>query len=193
MAAAVRDMMFNRGFFALIGARTSPLRPTTRNLDFIGINYYTRNVVRSSGFGIGAFVGRVCPPGHHADCGAVSTMGWEVYPAGLAAVLARFSRYRLPLLVTENGVATDDEALRRDYVLKHLVSLGGAVESGVNVIGYLYWSLIDNFEWALGTRERFGLAEVDFATQERRPRPCAGDFTQVCVENRVLGSRGTPD
>ena len=112
-------------------------------------------------------------------------MGWEVYPRGLEAVLENFSRFGLPLLVTENGIATDDESLRRDFVLKHLQSLAGALDDGANVIGYLYWSLIDNFEWALGTKPRFGLAAVDYSTQQRLPRPCVEDFSRVCRENRL--------
>src|SRR4029453_11335654 len=166
-------------------AHTPHPRQGTRNLDFVGINYYTRNIVRSRGWNLGAVIGRACQLPHHDDLGPLSAMGWEVYPAGLLTALKDFSRYGLPLLVTENGLATDDEAMRRDFVVQHLASLGEAVQNGVDVIGYLYWSLIDNFEWAHGTRPKFGLAAVNFGTQERVPRPCVEDFQRVCRDNQL--------
>ena len=86
--------------------------------------------------------------------------------------LEKFSRLGVPLFVTENGIATDDETLRRDFIIRHLECLAEAREGGVNVIGYLYWTLMDNYEWTLGMKPHFGLAAVDPKTQERRPRPC---------------------
>jgi beta-glucosidase len=184
LAARLRNLILNRVFFDLIGVR--PRRPPG-DLDFIGINYYTRNIVRSRGWGLGALAGRQCELGHHPNHGPISTMGWEMYPLGLQSTLERFSRYGIPLLVTENGIATEDEALRSRFLIQHLESLEMALANGADVIGYLYWSLIDNFEWALGTTARFGLAAVDFATQARLARPCALDFRRVCRENRLAG------
>ena len=182
IATGVRDMFWNRVFFHLIGVKALN---AGRGLDFIGINYYTRSIIRSVGCGMGAFLGRVCRLSHHSDRGPSSDMGWEVYPRGLQMVLERFSRFGIPLLVTENGVATNDEKLRGDFLMEHLVSLAKALDRGVNVIGYLYWTLVDNYEWAMGTGPHFGLAAMDPATQERRPRPCAENFSRVCRENRV--------
>lgn len=188
MAAKLRELILNRAFFHLIGIHPRNLRQTAGNLDFIGLNYYTRTIVRSSGWGIGAVLGRTCQlPDHHSR-GPISATGWEVYPPGLKAVLENFSPFGLPLLVTENGIATDDESLRREFVMKHLDSLADALEKGVDVIGYLYWSLIDNFEWALGTKPHFGLAEVDYNTQQRLPRPCVEDFSRVCRDNQLVVS-----
>jgi beta-glucosidase len=181
--AWVRDYVLNRAFFRLIGAHPQPA-PAARSLDFIGINYYTRNIVRSSGLGLGAVVGRMCTSDHH-ERGAVSTLGWEVYPRGLVSTLERFAEYGVPLLVTENGIATDDEALRREFLLEHVAAAGEAVDKGVNLLGYLYWSLIDNFEWAAGTSAKFGLASVDSQTQQRRARPCVADFIRICRDNRL--------
>ncbi len=183
--ARVRDAILNRAFFRLIGARSEAPRHGQPSLDFIGLNYYTRNVVRSSGYGLGALVGRVCLERHHGNDGPVSTMGWEVYPEGFTATLREFSRYGLPILVTENGIATDDEDARREFMARHLAALAAARRDGIDVIGYLYWSLIDNFEWAFGTAPRFGLAAVDFATQTRTLRPAAADFARVCRANRL--------
>jgi beta-glucosidase len=181
LVAATRDFILNELFFRLIGSWSSRGRRICPALDYIGINYYTRNIVRRSGLGVGALVGRVCPIDHH-DRGPLSTLGWEVYPQGLVSTLQRFSRYGLPLLVTENGIATEDEALRREFLLQHVAAAARAIESGVNLLGYLYWSLIDNFEWAAGTAAKFGLAAVDYQTQERRARPCVDDFIRICRE-----------
>jgi beta-glucosidase len=182
-AAGARDAVLNRAFFRLVGARAEP-GSARAPLDFIGLNYYTRNAVRSAGWGSGALVGRACNIAHHGNDGPRSSMGWEVFPDGLRATLDRFSRYGLPMLVTENGIATQDEQLRSEYVARHLEILGDAAAAGLDVAGYLYWSLIDNFEWAEGTAPRFGLAAVDYATQERRPRPAAWILEQACRGSR---------
>jgi beta-glucosidase len=146
-------------------------------------------VIKSGGWGIRRLLGQACHLNHHSGMGAISDIGWEVYPAGLRIALENFSRYGIPLFVTENGIATNDEILRREFMLDHLESLAKAIDGGVNVIGYLHWSLIDNYEWALGMAPHFGLAAVDSTTQERRPRPCVEDFTRVCRENSVTIDR----
>lgn len=176
-AAFLRDAVLNRMFFHLIGA--------PRTLDFLGINYYTRTFVRSGGRGVGALVGRLCQTRHHGDDGPVSALGWEVYPEGLAIALQRFSRYGVPLMVTENGVATDDDEMRGEFLRRHLAALGESVANGINVIGYLYWTLMDNYEWAAGTTARFGLASVQPITMERTVRASGRDFSQVCHANAV--------
>jgi beta-glucosidase len=185
LAAAWRDLLFNHTFFYLIGGLSRRAAPTDRSLDFVGLNYYTRSIVRSTGWGLGACFGRVCRSPHHSDQGPISATGWEVYPPGLRVMLEKFSKLGVPLLVTENGVATDDDVLRREFIIRHLESLAEALQRGVEVIGYLYWTLMDNFEWALGTGARYGLAAVDFHTQERLPRPCVEEFARICRENRL--------
>ena len=176
-ATTVRDWVLNRMFFQRIGS--------SRHLDFIGINYYTRTIVRSPGWGPGALLGRACRLPHHYDRGPISATGWEVYAAGFRRILEKFAALGLPLLVTENGIATDDETLRRTFLWQHLEGLVQALDSGVNIIGYLYWSLLDNFEWVLGTNARFGLVAVDFTSQQRLPRLCAEDFARVCRANQI--------
>jgi beta-glucosidase len=69
--------------------------------------------------------------------------------------------------------------------MQHLINLSAALGSGINVIGYLYWSLMDNYEWAHGMEPHFGLAAVDYKTQERRPRPCVEKFARICRENHL--------
>ena len=107
-------------------------------------------------------------------------MGWEVYPDGLTDLLARLHReYELPdLYITENGAAFEDDRRngsvsdpqRISYLDRHLAALGDAVAQGVPVRGYFLWSLLDNFEWALGYTKRFGIVYVDFDTLERVPK-----------------------
>jgi beta-glucosidase len=186
-AAWIRDLILNRAFFAMIGTRRR-WRPKAP-LDFIGINYYTRTVIRSSGWSPRGLLGHACHLPHHADQGPLSTIGWEVYPKGLLAVLRRFATFGLPLLITENGIATDDERLREAFLVEHLEQIATALGEAVDVIGYLYWSLMDNFEWDLGTAPHFGLAAVDPTNQERRPRPAAKRFARICRDNRLLTSK----
>jgi beta-glucosidase len=180
IAATIRDFLLNRAFFVLIGASFTRRESTTRYLDYLGINYYTRAIIRSAGAGTRALLGETCRLDHHTDGGRVSDIGWEVYPFGLQMVLRKFSRLGVPLFVTENGIATDDENLRHMFITQHLGQLAEARQAGVDVIGYLYWSLIDNFEWAMGTRPHFGLAAVDPQTYERRARPHVEDFSAIC-------------
>jgi beta-glucosidase len=170
-AAWGRDLLLNRGFLFRIGG--------ARHLDFLGINYYTRTVVRWAPSGLGLVAGRECLDPHHPR-GPVSDTGWEVYPRGLGRVLDRCARLGVPLLVTENGVATSDESLRSRFLREHLAEVRDALRRGVPVLGYLHWTLMDNFEWSLGTRPRFGLLANDYETQTRTPRPAALELAQVC-------------
>jgi len=183
--AWLRDAILNRSFFYLLGAFPRRGGSVPKNLDFIGINYYTRDIVCSTGWGKRALLGKSCHDDHHSDRGPKSSIGSEVYPSGLRAMLQKFSAFGIPLFITENGIATDDEDLRREFIIRHLEILAETIVSGVNVIGYLYWTLIDNFEWSLGTTARFGLAEVDFHNQKRLPRPCVKLFSSVCRNNRL--------
>ena len=140
-------------------------------LDFIGINYYTRNLASAD-------------PDWRAPPGplGVTAMDWEVYPQGLTELLLRLQRdYVLPpLLITENGAAFDDQvsldplggkrvhdARRTEYLRLYIEAVADAMAAGVDVRGYFAWSLFDNFEWAFGYSKRFGLVYVDYANQER--------------------------
>ena len=112
-------------------------------------------------------------------------MGWDVHPESFREALVRLGRLGLPLLVTENGAYMTDDARRWRFIARHLEAIGQAIQQGVPVVGYCYWSLLDNFEWAEGFRPRFGLIEVDYNNQQRRPRPSAERYAQVCRSNRL--------
>jgi beta-glucosidase len=185
VAARIRDFLLNRAFFSLLGASAKNRGSTARCLDFIGINYYTRALIRSVGWGPRALVGVACHLDHHSDKGVISDTGWEVYPLGLPMILRKLSALGVPMFVTENGIATSNESLRCEFIMRHLECLAEAIEGGLNVIGYLYWTLMDNFEWSLGTNPHFGLAAVDLQTQRRYPRACVEEFRRVCLENRL--------
>jgi beta-glucosidase len=141
-------------------------------IDFLGINYYTRNVVHARPDGGSPLV---------VEKAAERTgMGWEVYPQGLFELLVRLrDEYRAPeILVTENGAAyadlrhsdVVDDPERASYIERHVVAIARAIEHGVAVRGYFVWSLLDNFEWACGYSQRFGIVYVDFQTLERVPK-----------------------
>jgi beta-glucosidase len=180
MVAAVRGYVLNHLCLRLMrGFGELPL-------DFIGINYYSRELVRWQFRGLSWLFGAEPPLRRDGVRRRFSTLGWEIHPEGLHGVLSEFSRYRLPLLVTENGIATTDESLRCEYLETHLRSLASALAAGVDVRGYCYWSLLDNFEWAEGFNARFGLAAVDFTTQVRTLRPAALRYAEICRSNGKL-------
>ncbi|MEP2946786.1 MAG: GH1 family beta-glucosidase [Lentilitoribacter sp.] len=151
------------------------LKVISQPIDWLGLNYYTRNFILDDGTGVFPFA-----KSHKGDLPKTS-MGWEIYPEGLEFFLNRIStEYSkdIPIFVTENGMALHDnihdgkveDDLRCDFFQLHLAAVKSAIENGVNVKGYFAWSLLDNFEWAFGYEERFGIVHVDFDTQERTPK-----------------------
>ena len=128
--------------------------------------------------------GQECLDPHHAR-GPVSDIGWEVYPPGLGHVLDRYARLGVPLIVSENGIATIDEELRSRFLRAHLREARDALRRGVPLLGYLHWTLMDNFEWTLGTRPRFGLLANEYRTQTRTPRPAALELARICRSGRL--------
>jgi len=138
-------------------------------IDFVGVNYYTSRAFRSP----------LLPPLPPRDPVEVTTMGWEWDPAGLTEILewVHSRTGGMPLYIMENGAAYDPDPAdptrdpeRTSYLRRHVAAAGAALQRGVPLRGYFAWSLLDNFEWAEGYRQRFGLVHVDFATQERRIR-----------------------
>ncbi len=146
-------------------------------LDWIGVNYYTRKRVAAA-------------PGPwpaYGDAPAVlptTQMGWEIYPDGLWDFILRIqAEYTgdLPIFITENGMANADtpaapDTARMSYLSAHLTAVQDAIAQGAPVQGYFCWSLMDNYEWALGYEKRFGLIHVDFETLERTPKASYHDL-----------------
>ncbi len=115
----------------------------------------------------------------------LSQMGWEVYPEGFGPLLERAAETGLEVIVTENGMAHDDDRVRVRFIADHLRVVHRLLERGVRIGGYFYWSTMDNFEWNFGYGPKFGLIEVDRSTLERRPRRSAYFFRDI-IQQRVL-------
>jgi beta-glucosidase len=141
------------------------------DLDFLGINYYSRQVVRAA-------PSELLASQQVSVTGATYTnTGWEVYPQGLSEILERVARDYHPkaVYITENGASFDDnrqngavpDPARTGYLVAHLAAAAGAIAAGVPLEGYFIWSLMDNFEWHNGYTKRFGIVYVDYATQQR--------------------------
>ena len=144
-------------------------------MDFLGVNYYTRTIITADADAPWPHVGSVAGPLDKTQ------MGWEIYPDGLRDILVMLRDTYigdLPVFVTENGMAWDDrvengavyDPQRSDYITGHLRAMHEAIAADVNLQGFFYWSLLDNYEWAFGYEKRFGLVHVDFETQVRTPK-----------------------
>jgi beta-glucosidase len=155
-------------------------------IDFLGVNYYSRNVVKSAPSEPPLRAARVRQPDHvHTE------MDWEVFPDALTRVLLWVKeRYGdVPLYITENGAAFDDpphaidgrldDPLRVAYLREHLRAAHEAIALGVDLRGYFAWSLLDNFEWSYGYAKRFGIVHVDFDTLARTPKSSARFYADV--------------
>ncbi len=151
-----------------------------KTLDFVGINYYTRDFVHFGGLSPPEIFGTICSLEHHVSSGPRNFLGWEVYPEGLYEAIKEISRFRLPILITENGICTHRDDERWRFIQSHLSQAYRALREGIPILGYLYWSLLDNFEWAEGYKPRFGLVEVDYKTQRRTVRESGRKFAEVC-------------
>jgi len=109
----------------------------------------------------------------------------RIYPNGLYDLLLKFKKYNLPIFILENGICTEDDNLRWDYIYEHLKSIHRAMSEGAKVLGYIYWSLIDNFEWAHGYGPKFGLVDVNYTTQKRSARPSAHIYAEIIKDNAL--------
>ena len=146
----------------------------SRDDDFVGVQTYTRDRFGPDG---------VVAPG---DDVARTQTGWEVYPEALAASVRRaWERAGVPVLVTENGMATADDEARWASTEAALRGLAGAIADGVDVRGYLHWSFLDNFEWMSGYEMTFGLVAVDRTTFARTVKPSARRLGAVARANAL--------
>lgn len=160
------DWWFNHRWYRLTGGTH----------DFIGVNFYftTEKIVS------------VFPPSVRDAPweGPVSDMNWPIRPEGLTHVLLHMRRYEKPIYITENGLADADDSHRADFIRSHLRAVEKAQDQGADVRGYLYWSLLDNFEWADEFTPRFGLVEVDYKTMKRTPRKSAYVYKAIIEQSQ---------
>lgn len=148
-----------------------------QKLDYIGINYYGQEVVSGAGLKL-------------VQNDEYSESGRGIYPDGLYRVLVQFhERYKhlnLPMVITENGVSDETDLIRRPYMLEHLLAVYAAMSRGVPVLGYLFWTISDNWEWADGYGPKFGLVAVDrYNNLARVPRPSYHLFSKVVRSGKV--------
>ncbi len=167
LSAALIYKISNHGFYLLTGKKLH---------DFIAVNYY---------FPVRLNRRRIFFEQSTAtnDGRRITDTNWLMHPHGLYEVLADLSDYRKPVYITENGIATDDDELRARFIHEHLEEVYYASQAGVDVRGYFYWSLLDNYEWAEGYRPKFGLVAVDPLTQERRLKDSAHSYAEIAKAN----------
>jgi beta-glucosidase len=163
------------GVFSYPGRAPLEIPGLKKSSDFIGVQYYSRmRYDAASGGPAPADLERT-----------LSQMGWEVYPEGFPPLLRRAAATGLPVYVTENGMACDDDRIRVEYIADHLAAVDQARRAGANVRGYFYWSAMDNFEWNFGYGPKFGLIAVDRTTLTRAPRPSAYFFRDIIHDRKL--------
>ncbi len=149
--------------------------------DFWGVNYYTRHIIRFNPLKImSLFAESLDGRGDE-----VTDMGWDIYPQGLYEVLIFLKKYKKPIIITENGIATRDDDQRICFIVRHLYEVWRALKENVDVRGYMYWSFIDNYEWTSGFKPRFGLVEVDYVSFERKPRKSAFFYGKIAMNKQI--------
>jgi len=171
LLAYIRNALFNLEMIEWVLQRKA--------MDFIGLNYYTVDFIQAS---LSNMMGTECGHDHYRL--KKNSLGWHVYPQGLALLLKRIGKYGLPVFITENGTTEQTDAAYQEYLTAHVGAVYDAVQSGVPVIGYLWWSLIDNFEWDKGYDAHFGLVSVDDALR-RTIKPYASYYKDICMHNRL--------
>jgi len=194
----VTDWSFNR---------QGDLETINQPIDFLGVNYYSTATVRTwdgmspkqGADGHKPSSGTAWPGSEQVEFitqpGPYTAMGWNIAPEGLEELLVSLSVQfpTTPLVITENGAAFDDEVIegrvhdekRTDYLRRHFVAAHRAIERGVDLRGYLVWSLLDNFEWGYGFSKRFGIVHVDYDSLVRTQKDSARWLTQLVREKRI--------
>ncbi len=144
-----------------------------KELDFIGLNYYFSRLIKF-------------PFKIRKGKSSTSDLGWEIYPEGIYHLLLQLEGYGVPIYITENGLADKDDTERESFIKEHLSWVNRAIEDGAGVKGYFHWSLIDNFEWALGFEPRFGLYKVNYDDFSREARSSASYYSEICKNNYLI-------
>jgi beta-glucosidase len=191
--AKLPDFLFNRWFLrsCIEGRVLAPVGHgevvpgLAGSLTYLGLNHYTSEAVSLDIGAPGMLFTR-----HEAVPGLpLSAAGWAIDAGALRRAITDLAdAFGLPILITENGVADDNDELRPDFLRQHLAAVADAIDAGVDVRGYLYWTAWDNFEWAEGYTKRFGLFSVDRETQERIAKPSAELFAEICRTRLVAGA-----
>ena len=172
-------MTHGRFVFPLFTFRIK-LRP--RNYaDFIGINYYSRDMVKGVYNPTTMFNELSVKKGK-----AVNDLGWEIYPKGLYRITKEvYKQFKIPIWITENGICDAEDSQRAKFIYDHLKAVRRSIKKGVDIQRYYHWSTMDNFEWAEGTSARFGLYHNDYDTQKRTLRKSGQFYAEICKKKKV--------
>jgi len=166
------DRWINHSFYDL----------TKRCHDFLGVNFYFRVRLRKKKGSLKPEIMSLESPE-----GEISDMGSLIYPHGIFSVLIDFQDFNLPIYITENGIAAEDDTQRERFLVNHLREVNHAIKNKVDVRGYFYWSLLDNFEWDKSFGPKFGLATVDRKTFERTLKPSGVLYGEMAKNNCLSG------
>ncbi|MFH1456569.1 MAG: glycoside hydrolase family 1 protein [Patescibacteria group bacterium] len=153
---------------------------TKKKHDFLGINYYFRVRLRKDHGSLKPVVEEVREQERE-----LSDLGWVIYPHGIFDVLMDVSDFKLPIYITENGIAAKDDERRQRFLIEHLKEIHHAIQAGVDVRGYFHWSLLDNFEWADGYDPKFGLVQVNFKNFERKIKISGKMYAEIAKTNSI--------
>lgn len=140
--------------------------------DFLTVQYYFHNRFKF-------------PRKLHLSDKSENDLGWEIFPEGIYHIIKRLKKYKIPIYITENGLADSGDEKRSMFIKEHLFWVHQAIKEGADVRGYFYWSLLDNFEWDKGFWPRFGLIDIDFKTLERKPRKSFYEYAKICKSNEL--------
>ena len=148
-------------------------KDAVKSLDFFGLNYYSHNHIRFNPFS------KDYSDLMYKKNDIMTDMPYTIYAEGIYRAIKLVSKLNLPIIITENGVADKEDSIRSEYIKKYLFAVSKSIKDGYNVVGYYYWSLMDNFEWAFGYDMRFGLFEVDFKNQKRTLKKGAKAYINI--------------
>jgi beta-glucosidase len=162
--------------------RSENIPAAAKTQDFVGVNYYTTDLIKFNPLLPGAFFNtRAYPPGAElSGTGYIANV-----PTGLFDSLQWATRFNLPLIVTENGVEDAQDSMRPRYLVEHLHQIWRGINFNWPIKGYFHWSLVDNFEWERGWTQRFGLWGLDIETQRRVRRTSVDVYAEICKNNAI--------
>lgn len=194
LAARLGDYLINemfliplrRGVLPFPIGRGEKLEDAERSLDFVGLNYYFADCVTFDASRPGSLFARNLPARWLEDTPfATYEHAGNIFPAGLYHILKRLAVFALPIYLTENGVFDISRDNQSSYLVSHLRWLHRAYTEGIDVRGYFWWTLVDNFEWDQGYWLRFGLYHLDLGTQTRTQRPVADIYARIAREGGI--------
>ncbi|NLD48507.1 MAG: glycoside hydrolase family 1 protein [Clostridiaceae bacterium] len=188
LIASLSNYVFNE--LLIVGITTGnlkfPLSKSAHNIksgryaDFIALNYYTKITVEFT-FKLSTVFYK---EGNDKRLDNTE-LGWDIYPQGLYDICKKYyEKFKLPIFITENGISDKSDLKRSDYILSHIANVAKAINEGIPVKRYYYWTLFDNFEWLEGETTSFGLVECDFRTFERRIKNSAKLYSEICKHKK---------